>query len=288
MVPDAVEVIIPGGYEREGAWLRSLWLRPWRGSEEMLMCEVGNALPPAVWTTSLLARCVSLDGGSRPATADFVRSLIVGDREALLLHLRRITLGDRMSCLFRCPACAEKMDTDLEASALLLPPYRYQGLVHRTKLNGDSGPWDVSFRLPTGGDQERAAPLVRRDEEQAILLVLRRCIQSVADENGRALDAIPPAVAQSLPRLMADLDPQAELMLDATCPSCHAAVQLCFDAGQYLLREIAQSAGVLFRDVHLLASRYHWREAEILAMTAARRRRYLEVLTEAVRERRPQ
>jgi hypothetical protein len=285
---EAVEVTVPGGYELRGAWLRSLWLRSWQGCDEMLLCERGDAMTPAAWTTSLLARCVSLDGGSRPAGADFVRSLTVGDREALLLHLRRITLGGRMSCVFGCPACAEKMDLDLEAAALLLPPYAHDGHVHRARMDGDGAAWDVAFRLPNGGDQEAAAALVRRDEQKAVALVLRRCIQSIAATSGEAPGDVPPAVARALPGLMSELDPQAEMLLDATCPSCHEAVRLCFDAGQYLLREVAQRAGALFREVHLLASQYHWSESEILAMTAARRRRYLEVIGDAPRERRPQ
>jgi hypothetical protein len=170
------------------------------------------------------------------------------------------------------------MDLDLKASELLLPSYSYQGWQHRATCADAGGSFEVQFRLPNGADQECAAALVQHDEEQAVLLVLRRCIKSLADEDGRPIEGVPPAVACELPQLMADLDPQAELALNAACPACGAIVQLFFDTAQYLLREIAQSSELLFHEVYLLASHYHWSEAEILAMTGSRRRRYLAVI----------
>jgi hypothetical protein len=284
---NGVEVLIPGGYEQDGAWRRNLCLRPCCGADEMFLCEQAEAVAPASWTTALLARCLSFDGGSRPVTPEFARSLTVGDREALLLHLRRITLGDRLSCVFSCAACGEKMDLDLKASQLLLPPYSYQGWNHHATCADAGGSCEVQFRLPNGADQECAAALVQHDEEQAVFLVLRRCIKNLADVGGRSIEGVPAAVARELPQLMADLDPQAELALNAACPACGATVQLFFDTAQYLLREIAQSSELLFREVHLLASHYHWSEAEILAMTGSRRRRYLAVIA-GLAERRTQ
>lgn len=282
---NGVEVIIPGGYEQDGAWRRNLWLRPWCGGDEMFLCEQAEAAAPASWTTALLARCLSLDGGSRPVTPEFARSLTVGDREALLLHLRRITLGDRLSCVVSCAACGEKMDLDLKASELLLPPYSYQGWNHQATFADEGGSFEVQFRLPNGADQECAASLVRQNALQAVLLVLRRCIKNLADAASRPMADLPPAVARELPQRMADLDPQAELALNAGCPACDATVQLCFDTAHYLLREITQRSELLFREVHLLASHYHWSEAEILAMTGRRRRRYLAVIAGATPER---
>jgi hypothetical protein len=285
---EAVEVVLPGGYEREdGGWQRTAWLRPWRGHDEMLAWERVPALSPAAWASALLARCVAVEGGSRPASAGFVRRLTVGDREALLLHLRRITLGERLPCVVVCPACKQKMDLDLEAGALLLPPYPYEGRSHRTTISGDGETYEVVFRLPDGADQEWAVPFVGRDEERAALMVLQRCVQSVAREDGKPVDGLPRAVAERLPRIMADLDPQAELVLDVSCPHCGGPVRLCFDTGQYLRREIAQSGAGLIRQVHLLASRYHWSEAEILNLTAGRRSRYVEALAEPPPGRRP-
>lgn len=283
-----IEVTLPGGFERDGAWQRTVWLRSWCGHDEAFLAEEAGALPPAARTTALLARCLSLDGG--PATPQLARSLTVGDREALLLHLRRITLGDRLACVLTCPGCGEKMDLDLQASDLLLPPYecdyeRDSGR-HRATLAEDGEVFHVRFRLPNGEDQELAAPLVLEDEARAERLVLERCVEEVTAEDDRPAGEIPAAVARRLPQLMAELDPQAELRLEMACPACGAAFATLFDTAQYLHQEMAQASGQLYREVHLLAYHYHWSEAEILGMTGKQRRRYLGLLAEALTERR--
>jgi hypothetical protein len=44
---------------------------------------------------------------------------------------------------------------------------------------------------------------------------------------------------------------------------------------------MAQGADALFREVHALASHYHWSETDILTMTRRQRRRYLSLIAEA-------
>jgi len=271
---DGVEVVIPGGFEQQGRWQRSVWLRPLCGRDEMFLCQEGRALAPAARTTALLARCLALQGGSAPAGADFCRSLSAGDREALLLHLRRITFGDSMACLLVCPACGEKLEVDLTVSDLVLGPYEHEGQEHVATLGGLT----VRFRLPAGADLEAALPVVRRDPAAAEREVLRRSMLSVTDEQGSPVAEVPGAVFEELPALMAELDPQAEVALDARCPSCEKGFTVVLDAARYLEAEVVQAGERLFREIHVLASHYHWSESEILSMTARQRRRYAELI----------
>ena len=70
----------------------------------------------------------------------------------------------------------------------------------------------------------------------------------------------------------------AALECVATCAGCGAQTALPFDAGGTLWSEAAASAQRLLQDVHALASAYHWSEADILALSPARRGYYLECL----------
>src|SRR5262249_51422568 len=145
------------------------------------------------------------------------RSLTVGDREALLLHLRRRTLGERLQCVLRCPApdCGEKMDLELPVGDMLLPPYADSRPWHETTVGENGASYAVRFRLPTGADQEAAAVLARRDPGAAAEQLLHRCVERVAPagEPDAAMEAWPSAVAEQIPAQMAALDPQAELEL---------------------------------------------------------------------------
>jgi hypothetical protein len=264
------------------------------GEDEAFLLDAGSALPPAQRTTALLARCLTRLGPLTPTqeaqrlTPDAVRDLTVGDREALLLHLRRLTLGNRLQCVLSCPdaACGERMDLDLRVSELLLPPYPHPQPWHETTVRENGTYYRVRFRLPTGADQEAVASLARHDAQAAADLLLRRCVDSVSaeDDIDQGAEDWPPAVARRLPAIMADLDPQAALMLNLTCPVCGYAFSVLFDTAAYFFQEISGRLDQLYREVHLLAFYYHWSEAEIMGMTTRKRQRYLDLLTEALME----
>lgn len=116
--------------------------------------------------------------------------------------------------------------------------------------------------------------------------LLRACLLEVG--GGEAVDATPSAESKlpagleaMLAERLGELDPQAEIRLAASCPHCRAEIDLGFDAGELVHAEIDGARDRLFREVHLLALYYHWSEAEILAMSSRRRRRYLELLAAA-------
>ncbi len=283
---DVVEVTLPGGIAHEGRWHRTARLRPLSGRNEVFVVEEGASLRPAVRTTAVLTRCLEGLGPLEPVTPESVRALTVGDREALLLHLRRLTLGDRIACVLSCPnrSCLEKMDLDLRVGDLLLPPYPHAEPVHETVLAGDGRRYRVRFRLPTGADQEAVAESVFRDPDAAGTLVLERCVERVAvDEHDEdTVATLPRAVARALPGVMADLDPQADILLNLACPACGASFTVPFDTADYFHRELVGERTNVYREAHLLALHYHWGEAEIMAMPRRTRRLYLGLLAEAL------
>jgi hypothetical protein len=195
-------------------------------------------------------------------------------RDALLRPLRgEDELGETVTSVLRCPRteCDERMDLELRVADLLVPPAESPAAVHEVSI----GDYLVRFRLPNGGDLEEAAVLAMRDVNAAARLVLERC---VVDSGGVDTDTL----ARELPAIMAERDPQAELVLNLVCTKCERPFTALFDTAAFLFGELAARRGALYREVHQLAFHYHWSEADILGMTAARRRRYLELLTEAL------
>jgi hypothetical protein len=285
---DTMQIMLPSGFNVAGTWHRDAHLRPLVGQDEIFLAEGGQALLPVQQTTALLTRCLTRLGPLAPVTSEAVCSLTVGDREALLLHLRRLTLGDRMQCILSCPLpqCAEKMDLDLNVSDLLIPSYPHTKEQYETTVRENGTIYRVCFRLPTGADQEMAASLARTDPQAGADLLLQRCVEWITAEGKDIipLEAWPPAVTQQLPAIMAELDPQAETMLSLTCPVCGHSFSALFDAATYFFQELASRMRHLYREVHLLAFHYHWSEAEIMGMTARKRRLYLDLLAEALTE----
>jgi hypothetical protein len=77
---------------------RQIALRSIDAEDDAFILDTADELP-AARATALVARC--LDEGEAAA-----RALTVGDREAVLLHLRRLTFGESMECVLRCPAAS--------------------------------------------------------------------------------------------------------------------------------------------------------------------------------------
>lgn len=282
IAPQVLEVALPSGFAEGGTWRRKVWLRPWNGADVENI--IGEEAVAAVCTTAILSRCVSLDNCA-PVGSEFVRNLIVGDREALLLHLRRITLGDRLDCVLICPSCNEKLDLEVRPSDVLLPTYKHSQTIHSRSLVCDGCRYDIQFRLPTGADQEAVVELAARDATAAARVVLERCIEQV---NGAAVTTIPVAIADALPNVMAELDPQAEVRLSATCPACHVVFEALFDSAFFIQQELSQARSRIRHEVHLLASHYHWSEADILAMGESKRLSYLKLVRDEFANRRGQ
>ena len=256
-----------GNRRRSSAELRSP-----TGADEAFLLTAGG-LSRAEQVTELLARCVvrvdELPGGN-----DLARALTVGDREALLLHLRADAFGDQLACTLDCSACGERMDVDLCVSDLLLGPYDEVSDRHEVELDADGVHGEAVVRLATGADLEAAAR--QGDREGGLEELVRRCVLEL-----RAADEPAPlALADALSEPLAELDPQAEITIEAVCPSCGVELSGLVDAATVLFAELTASDERLLREVDAIARVYHWGEDEILGLDVHRRRRYLELLSE--------
>jgi hypothetical protein len=189
--------------------------------------------------------------------------------------LRRLTLGNELSTVIGCSSCGEKMDLDLAVSDMLLPAYDSAQQVHTHEIVDGEARYQARFRLPTGADQEAVARRAERDLAGAALQLVERCIESI---DGESPSSIPAAVLAELPDVMAALDPQAELMLSAKCLSCGQVFETLFDTISVVTGELEQMRRQLYREVHLLASHYHWSEADILALGDRKRQLYLQLI----------
>jgi hypothetical protein len=278
-------VVVPGGSWIEGRRCNEAWIRPLTGADQVFFAEAAEGLFPAERTTALLARCVLRFGPVEPATTQLVRSMTIGDRESLLLHLRRATLGDVIQCVLTCPqpGCGERLDLDLRVADLILPPYPDLPERHELTVKADSTRYHVTFRIPTGGDQEAVLSVAAVDAEAAAAALIAACVDRVVAEGSEIEPAeMPPAAITALSEAMAELDPQAEIVLSATCPVCGGKFRALFDAGEYLARECGEARDLLDLEIHALAMHYHWAEADILALTLRRRRRYLALLQDSL------
>ena len=198
--------------------------------------------------------------------------LPVGQRNAQLLALRQSTLGAMAECLAVCPHCGASLEFSLDTANLATahPVPRECQLV--------SGDYEVGFRLPNSLDLAAIAGC--DDMSTARLMLIERCVlQAACGSEAVAAQDLPENVVLALAAAMLEIDPDAELGLELDCSDCGHTWTTVFDVASFFWTEIKAQAKRLMRDVHTLARAYGWREADILALSATRRKFYLELST---------
>jgi T4 bacteriophage base plate protein len=201
--------------------------------------------------------------------------LSIGQRDALLLHLRQQMLGDDMESFANCPHCGESVEFTLKATELRVMELVIAPLASQTLTVAD---YDLMFTLPSS--QDLAAVVGCENLLAAQSVLTQRCIQQISRE-GVAIfpESVPEEVWQQLTQQMAQqmaaIDPQAEILLDLNCPACHLNWQVLFDIVAFFWTELGVQAKQIMQEVHTLARSYGWREGDILAMSPTRRQYYL-------------
>jgi hypothetical protein len=269
-----IRAALPGGAWVDDALIRHVDVRVINTADEMFLLDEESA-GPAARATALLQRC--LLGGQVSA-----QSLTVGDREAVLLQLRRASIGEDFDCILHCPeqACGEQLELRLAIGDVLLPPYDDVRPTYSTTFTLDGHRHAIDFRLPCAGDLNAAAKTHSAEPNHGVAELLRRCVTAATvDDRTVDVDELDPAAIARVSDDMAAHDPQAEIQLDATCPACGHRFSSLFDTASYLLKELEARAQRLLTDVHIMALHYHWSERDILAMPSSRRDRYLHLIT---------
>jgi hypothetical protein len=217
-------------------------------------------------------RALALLGAAFPARSrDELAALPLGERDALLVALRGASFGDDLRALADCAACGEPLEVALRCADL--PPARGDGGAPACEVEARG--FRVRARPVTSADVAAIASETGVDAARRALLA--RCVlEARRGEDAVAAGDLPPEVEATVARALADADPGAEIALEVRCPACGDTSRAFLDAGAILWSEVAVRAGWILHEVHLLASAYGWREADILAMSAARRAAYVE------------
>lgn len=193
------------------------------------------------------------------ASAMELSRLTLGERDARLIDLRELCFGRAVSAVAACPACGERADLSFSTGDLRAPAARSDEIF--LVADGEGG---ARIRAITTLD---LLALEEQPPDDPVRALAERCLI----DGGPLTDAGVAAISE---RLRA-ADSQAEVSIALTCPACGRAWAAIVDVASFLWREIEAWAQRILDDVHALAAAYHWREEDILAMTAWRRQEYL-------------
>lgn len=175
--PDTI-VTLPGGAIGNGEIIHEVEVRELNGYDEETLARIPFDQPARLYNAILRQGVVRI--GDEKATPAALDALLMGDREFLLIAIRRATWGDELSLDIRCWSCNEEFTAILKLSED----------IPITKLEGENRNFVVELRgghtarlhLPDGSAQ---LALLNAGSEGNVGTVntalLTACIESIDD-----------------------------------------------------------------------------------------------------------
>lgn len=213
-------------------------------------------------------RALPMLAASSSDSTEGVAELSIGERDRRLMKLREWVFGSNVESVANCESCGERLEWTIDSASLLAA----QGSHAEGAFTHDD--YEIAFRLPNTLDLEAVAQSGDADVAQAVLL--QRCVTSALKSGVEVGPAeLPDAITEALATSMAEVDPQADVQMNLTCPACGHRWQALFDIESFFWTELQSWAQRILSEVHLLACAYGWREKDILELSAWRRQFYL-------------
>lgn len=234
-----------------------------RESSEVLgLWERGYGYSPA-------NRGCLLAGWAHPgASWSQLASMSIGERNRAVLELWSETFGARVDCLVDCPACGSRLELELNVFDLL----GSSGAVTPGGGVAELSGYRVEYRPLCTADLVAVQDCA--SVEQARQALLARCVVEASVSAAELPEEVVAVVGEAL----ANSDPLADIVLRTACAECGYSWSPGCDLVALVWHSVETAAGRMLDDIHVLAERYGWREADILALSPARRQAYLERL----------
>ncbi|HEY0866637.1 MAG TPA: hypothetical protein VGE01_04640 [Fimbriimonas sp.] len=196
----------------------------------------------------------------------------VGTRNAALLSLRERLFGPSIEALACCPACGTWVEFSFDAGLVGHRPDEDFGSI---EFELAEGRYRIDYRLPTSLD---LAFIMRfANEAEAAAALAARCVLRT-ERNGEEVPAIPEDAVDRLGEHLNEVDPGSAPSIRLSCSDCGHEWSALFDVEPFVWRELSLAAKAVLGDVHQLAQAYGWTESEVLSLSPARRRVYLEMV----------
>lgn len=180
--------------------------------------------------------------------------------------------GPAADAVLDCRSCGATLDVAVPVS------------VASTDRGG--APAACELVLPSGRRVKVRAPTTRdllavREEDDVAASLLARCVTEVGGagpDDDRPRDGVTCADAAdtaAVDATLEDLAGAAAVVVRTSCPECGTSVTAPVDVALFLWDQVAREAPAVLADITDLAATFGWSEAEILALTPARRASYL-------------
>lgn len=179
VAPSNSSVILPGGFiAQDGSLIKYAEVRELNGMDEEAVSKSGT---PGKALAAMLQRGV-ISIGANPVDKADLDQLLSGDRDALLIGIRRVTFGDTIEFEMSCPHCGTELELSVDLNKdipikTLEDPINDRTFTYMSKKHGA-----IVASLPTGLVQKKLIENSDKTSSELNTILLAGCVKSVNGE----------------------------------------------------------------------------------------------------------
>ncbi len=176
VAPSSNEVSLPGGFiAGDGSLIKYAEVRELNGADEEAISRAGSTGKALM---SMLQRGLASLGSSSVNKEDLDR-LLSGDRDAILIGIRKVTFGPTIEFQFPCDACRTDLvvtvDLDEDVPYVTLEdPIADRQFTYTSSTKGE-----ILVSLPTGITQKKLLENVDKTRAELNTILLAGCVDSI-------------------------------------------------------------------------------------------------------------
>lgn len=172
--PSKPVVNLPGGFMENGEVVKTAEVRELNGLDE----EAISKAPTTGKALNLLLQRGLVKLGSREATFEDLDKLLSGDRDAILIGIRRVTFGNTIEFNNVCGNCAETQEISID----LVKDVPVRELTGERSWTIKTAKNKIDVSLPTGATQKKLLENIDKTAAEINTLLLSGCVMAVNGE----------------------------------------------------------------------------------------------------------
>lgn len=173
--PSESEVQLPGGhFDKDGELHNTAEVRELTGADEEAVSKAGST---GKALNVLLQRGLTKIGGNAVTQSD-LDTLLAGDRDAILLGIRRVTFGPTATLAVRCLECMTEGTEEIDLTKDV-PIKKLENPIEDRAWSMETKKGTVEVRLPNGLTQKKLMENYDKTSAEINTLLLSGCIVSL-------------------------------------------------------------------------------------------------------------
>lgn len=239
-------VKLPCGLFRDGKTVKDATVTAMTGLTRKSIAAENVRTNPAKITDVILLQCLKKVGETGIINNKLINELLLGDRDFLMLEVRRASLGSTITANVECGECNKKIEVKFDLNEIKvkhLEEGKYEVLdgFRGFRIVSSQPKINAFFRFPNGADQAVILPFLQKNPIDANYRLFSLCLMEWNGEKKKVessfFERLGVAELDLIDEAFTENQPGPDLTQSVSCPVCTADIEMTFQGSDFLFRQ---------------------------------------------------